>query len=87
MPSGHRDLDGAVRGDAGAAGHGRLHGHRSRDQAGCRVPSVSPDGPAALDRLASRWRPWRSYAMAHLWSLPTARSPRTPDQMKGRDAA
>jgi AraC family transcriptional regulator of adaptative response / DNA-3-methyladenine glycosylase II len=46
-----------------------------------------PDGPAALDRLASRWRPWRSYAMAHLWSLPTARSPRTPDQMKGRDAA
>jgi AraC family transcriptional regulator of adaptative response / DNA-3-methyladenine glycosylase II len=46
-----------------------------------------PDAPAALDRLAARWRPWRSYAMAHLWSLPIARSPRTPDQMKGRHAA
>ena len=46
-----------------------------------------PDAPAALDRLAAGWRPWRSYAMAHLWSLPIARSPRTPDQMKGRCAA
>ena len=29
-----------------------------------------PDGPAALAETSERWRPWRSYAMAHLWSLP-----------------
>jgi AraC family transcriptional regulator of adaptative response / DNA-3-methyladenine glycosylase II len=31
-----------------------------------------PDDPAHLVRLTDRWRPWRSYAMAHLWSLPAA---------------
>jgi AraC family transcriptional regulator of adaptative response / DNA-3-methyladenine glycosylase II len=30
-----------------------------------------PPDPAAATRLASRWRPWRSYALHHLWaSLP-----------------
>ena len=24
--------------------------------------------PAALTALAERWRPWRAYALAHLWS-------------------
>ena len=24
--------------------------------------------PAAVDALARQWRPWRSYAMVHLWS-------------------
>ncbi len=46
-----------------------------------------PDAPGDLDRLAARWRPWRSYAMAHLWSLPIAWFPKTPDQLKGRYAA
>jgi AraC family transcriptional regulator of adaptative response / DNA-3-methyladenine glycosylase II len=26
--------------------------------------------PAAVDALARQWRPWRSYAMVHLWSSP-----------------
>ncbi len=30
-----------------------------------------PDDVRSLGRVAERWRPWRSYAMAHLWSLPT----------------
>ncbi len=35
-----------------------------------------PDDPAQLARLTDGWRPWRSYAMAHLWSLPAAQSTR-----------
>ncbi len=27
-----------------------------------------PDGPADVDRIAERWRPWRAYAIAHLWA-------------------
>lgn len=27
-----------------------------------------PDGPAAAAELAGRWRPWRSYALHHLWA-------------------
>jgi AraC family transcriptional regulator of adaptative response / DNA-3-methyladenine glycosylase II len=23
-----------------------------------------------ISAVSNRWRPWRSYAMAHLWSLP-----------------
>ena len=26
-----------------------------------------PDSPAALERHAERWRPWRSYALIRLW--------------------
>jgi AraC family transcriptional regulator of adaptative response / DNA-3-methyladenine glycosylase II len=34
-----------------------------------------PDDPAHLLTLTEGWRPWRSYAMAHLWSLPAAQAP------------
>jgi AraC family transcriptional regulator of adaptative response / DNA-3-methyladenine glycosylase II len=34
-----------------------------------------PDDPAHLLTLTESWRPWRSYAMAHLWSLPSAQAP------------
>ncbi|MGP0032549.1 MAG: AlkA N-terminal domain-containing protein [Acidimicrobiales bacterium] len=48
-----------------------------------------PDDRAALARLTEAWRPWRSYAMAHLWSLPAARTPTpsTQSPSKGRHAA
>ena len=52
-----------------------------------------PDDPEHLARLTEAWRPWRSYAMAHLWSLPTAQvpaprtSPTDPTTAKGRHAA
>ncbi|GAA4110654.1 AlkA N-terminal domain-containing protein [Nocardioides fonticola] len=26
-----------------------------------------PSGPAAIDAVAQAWRPWRSYALCHLW--------------------
>jgi len=26
-----------------------------------------PEDPGSLDRIAERWRPWRSYAVQHLW--------------------
>jgi len=29
----------------------------------------APASPSAAAALASRWRPWRSYALAHLWSV------------------
>jgi AraC family transcriptional regulator, regulatory protein of adaptative response / DNA-3-methyladenine glycosylase II len=46
-----------------------------------------PDNPGLLSEEAERWRPWRSYAMAHLWSLPAASTPRITDQRtKGRAA-
>ncbi len=28
-----------------------------------------PDDPAHLRELTEHWRPWRSYAMAHLWAI------------------
>lgn len=28
------------------------------------------DDPATVTRLAERWRPWRAYAIAHLWATP-----------------
>jgi AraC family transcriptional regulator of adaptative response / DNA-3-methyladenine glycosylase II len=46
-----------------------------------------PDDPGLLSEEAERWRPWRSYAMAHLWSLPAATTPRITNQRtKGRAA-
>lgn len=27
-----------------------------------------PDGPGAVQAMAERWRPWRSYAVQHLWT-------------------
>jgi AraC family transcriptional regulator, regulatory protein of adaptative response / DNA-3-methyladenine glycosylase II len=52
-----------------------------------------PADPKHLARLTEPWRPWRSYAMAHLWSLPAAQvptprtSPTDPTTAKGRHAA
>jgi len=34
-----------------------------------RTLGLPDDGPG-LRAAAERWRPWRSYAMAHLWSVP-----------------
>ena len=46
-----------------------------------------PDDPASLAALTESWRPWRSYAMAHLWSLPAASTPNLPTRpVKGRAA-
>jgi AraC family transcriptional regulator, regulatory protein of adaptative response / DNA-3-methyladenine glycosylase II len=42
-----------------------------------------PDDPTQLRAMTEHWRPWRSYAMAHLWAIPAA-TPRLP--MKGRAA-
>jgi AraC family transcriptional regulator of adaptative response / DNA-3-methyladenine glycosylase II len=45
-----------------------------------------PDEPTQLLAASEAWRPWRSYAMSHLWGLPapTARIPTQP--AKGRAA-
>ncbi len=45
-----------------------------------------PEDPGRLVAAAEGWRPWRSYAMAHLWALPapTTVIPSTP--LKGRAA-
>ncbi len=32
--------------------------------------SLGLSDPASLARAASAWRPWRSYAMVHLWAMP-----------------
>ena len=34
-----------------------------------------PEDPGLLSAAAEQWRPWRSYAMAHLWSLPVVGAP------------
>ncbi len=60
-----------------------------------------PDDPTHLTALTDGWRPWRSYAMVHLWSLPAGtpktgtpkaktpkpRTPTTKRSLRGRDAA
>jgi AraC family transcriptional regulator of adaptative response / DNA-3-methyladenine glycosylase II len=51
-----------------------------------------PDDPLHLSALSEGWRPWRSYAMAHLWALPDAqkpsvKKPATKGSLRGRDAA
>jgi AraC family transcriptional regulator, regulatory protein of adaptative response / DNA-3-methyladenine glycosylase II len=46
-----------------------------------------PDDPASLTALTEGWRPWRSYAMVHLWSLPAASTPKLPTRpVKGQAA-
>ena len=45
-----------------------------------------PDDPAHLVTLTEGWRPWRSYAMAHLWSLPAPALEIPPPPQKGRAA-
>jgi AraC family transcriptional regulator of adaptative response / DNA-3-methyladenine glycosylase II len=54
------------------------------------------DDPARLTALTEGWRPWRSYAMVHLWAVPTGTpktgtpqtgTPKTKRSVRGRDAA
>ena len=45
-----------------------------------------PDDPARLVALTESWRPWRSYAMVHLWSLPAPADAIPTPPMKGRAA-
>jgi len=43
-----------------------------------------PDDPEFLTALTETWRPWRSYAMAHLWSMPSAQAPMSPSLLTGK---
>ena len=46
-----------------------------------------PDDPTHLRHMTEHWRPWRSYAMAHLWAMPAAATPQLPTRRtKGRAA-
>jgi AraC family transcriptional regulator of adaptative response / DNA-3-methyladenine glycosylase II len=45
-----------------------------------------PDGPAQLLAVSEGWRPWRSYAMAHLWALPVSSTEIPARPQKGRAA-
>ena len=45
-----------------------------------------PDDPAHLVAATESWRPWRSYAMVHLWSLPAPPTDIPTRQAKGRAA-
>ena len=48
-----------------------------------------PDDPAHLGGVAEGWRPWRSYAMAHLWAMCPGAHPdllTTKPPAKGRAA-
>ncbi|MFN8074929.1 MAG: Ada metal-binding domain-containing protein [Kineosporiaceae bacterium] len=38
-----------------------------------------PDSPAALAARSARWRPWRAYAVQHLWATGTHAVNRLPD--------
>jgi AraC family transcriptional regulator of adaptative response / DNA-3-methyladenine glycosylase II len=52
---------------------------------GARVIGLA-DTPGHLVAHAERWRPWRSYAMAHLWSLPDPeRTSRPSGALAGAD--
>jgi AraC family transcriptional regulator of adaptative response / DNA-3-methyladenine glycosylase II len=35
-----------------------------------------PDDPRSLVARAESWRPWRSYALVHLWSVLTTSNPK-----------
>ncbi len=45
-----------------------------------------PDDPAQLVAASEGWRPWRSYAMAHLWASPTQTAELPTRRVKGRAA-
>ncbi|HEX3334405.1 MAG TPA: AlkA N-terminal domain-containing protein [Acidimicrobiales bacterium] len=45
-----------------------------------------PDDPAHLVAATESWRPWRSYAMVHLWSLPAPPAEIPTRPVKGRAA-
>ncbi len=44
-----------------------------------------PDDAARLTLLSEAWRPWRSYAMVHMWAMPEAQKPLAA--LRGSDAA
>jgi AraC family transcriptional regulator, regulatory protein of adaptative response / DNA-3-methyladenine glycosylase II len=48
-----------------------------------------PDHPAQLTARSEAWRPWRSYAMVHMWALPEASGQKQPTRksLRGCDAA
>ncbi len=50
-----------------------------------------PDDPAQLLLHAEAWRPWRSYAMVHMWAMAEAQTPLKAHKplkaQRGRDAA
>ena len=46
-----------------------------------------PENTGGLVAHAEAWRPWRSYAMAHLWAMPAGSTPRlTTPRLKGHAA-
>ncbi len=45
-----------------------------------------PEDPAGLVATGEGWRPWRSYAMVHLWSLPPLDTQIPTKPVKGRAA-
>ena len=45
-----------------------------------------PEDPAGLVAAGEGWRPWRSYAMSHLWSLPAPATEIPTKPVKGRAA-
>ena len=65
-PAGHRAVDGRLRARCGRS---------ATPTRSCRPTSASATGsngsvaldPAERNGLAERWRPWRSYALMHLW--------------------
>jgi AraC family transcriptional regulator of adaptative response / DNA-3-methyladenine glycosylase II len=53
-----------------------------------------PDDPAGATARAAAWRPWRAYALCHLWSVPigertakTVRAARRGTRKEEEDAA
>jgi AraC family transcriptional regulator of adaptative response / DNA-3-methyladenine glycosylase II len=45
-----------------------------------------PTDAASVDRLARRWRPWRAYALQHLWASAGASAPRPAPAARCRAA-
>ncbi|MFE6686232.1 bifunctional transcriptional activator/DNA repair enzyme AdaA [Streptomyces sp. NPDC057743] len=60
-----------------AAGYLVMRAHKDPDVFLAQAPSTRralrslgrPNGPAPTPRHAEHWRPWRSYALLHLWNL------------------
>ena len=63
---GHRTLDRRLHRRAGARPPRRHAVGRPRRATRLRPLDLAPT-PTAVDELARRWRPWRSYATLHLW--------------------
>jgi AraC family transcriptional regulator of adaptative response / DNA-3-methyladenine glycosylase II len=64
--AGRRPVDRLLRGDANAGRPRRVPAHGSRGPALARFGQASD--PAGVDARAERWRPWRAYAVQHLWA-------------------